>query len=136
GMMGIGPENMMWAVGASNIIWGTAGFFVVGLLTKQGRWMHLWLVSLAVWLVSLMNVAIMGASLIQWAGGLLFILLMMGIGGGVASLIQSEEQTEPETVLPEEPAGEALPSAEEIAPGVWFYEKNGRHDGPVTAGRL
>lgn len=136
----VDSERMVWAMAASNMIWGTAGFFIAAMLTRQNRWAHLWQVSLAVWVLSLMNVLIMGATLAQWVGGLVFILLMMGIGGGIASLIVSEGKTESSPSSPEandeETRNEAFPAPEEIAPGAWFYERGGRYDGPVRAGKI
>ena len=75
--------------GLLNIGVVTIGFVISGLLAPAtGRWTHLWLVAMGVWLFGLINVAISFITVMQWEASLAAILIAMGIGGGVSSLFK------------------------------------------------
>ncbi len=79
------PSVYREALALSNLVFGSVGFLIVGLLNRMGRWRHLLQVAFLSWIGSLINLAF-GMNLAHWALGLIFILIIMGIGGGVAAL--------------------------------------------------
>ncbi len=87
---GVGGKPIpMPALALANFVFGTLGFAIAGCLTPTSaneRFQHLSQVAVGVWLCSLVNVAF-GVTIPQWfaAGG--FILVLMGLGGGISLLI-------------------------------------------------
>ncbi|HLY58550.1 MAG TPA: hypothetical protein VKS60_23510 [Stellaceae bacterium] len=76
------------ALGLSNLVFGTVGFVISGCLAPPGRWRHLLLVAVGVWLLSLANVAFMGVPFLQWAFLVIPIAIIMGVGGGLSYLFR------------------------------------------------
>lgn len=79
---------VMIALGISNIIFTTIGFVIAGCLKVVHRWLHLFIVALCLWLLGLINVFFFNFSMLEWALGFIAILVAMGIGGGIASLLR------------------------------------------------
>jgi len=78
------PGRFALAIAVSNILFMTAGFTLSGALAKTDRFKHLLKVALGVWLFSLVNILLGISNLVQWAFALIFILLAMGLGGGLS----------------------------------------------------
>ena len=78
------------AIALSNVLLGTIGFVISGCLAPARRWNHLAAVALGVWITGLVNVAIMGITLMQWAASAVLIALMMGLGGALSYLFRRE----------------------------------------------
>lgn len=93
---GVGTAVMTLAL--TNMFSMLVGFFIASYLTPERRWTHLGALALATWLVGLFNVAFFGVTLADWMGSLLFILILMGLGGGMATLLS--RQTIPAPPLP------------------------------------
>jgi hypothetical protein len=88
GVMGAAQSpKALIAIGFSNLLFGIVGFTIVGALAKTNRFRHLLVVTVGTWLTSLSNVAIFGVGLRQWALSLLFLLVIMLIGGGISFLL-------------------------------------------------
>lgn len=85
-------ETYAVTLGLTNILFGSIGFLIAGLLVTRDRWAHLCHVGFASWLLSLVNLAF-GVSLIQWLFAIVFIAVMMAIGGGMAALIRPGNQS-------------------------------------------
>lgn len=81
------PESKLYTLASVNLVFTAVGFAISGVLARFARFSHLWKVAVALWLVGLVNVFLVGASLGQWALSLVFILVAMGIGGSVSYLI-------------------------------------------------
>lgn len=82
---GMGSAQMTLAL--TNMVSMLVGFFIASYLTPERRWTHLGILALATWLVGLLNVAFFGVTIADWMGSLLFILITMGLGGGLATLL-------------------------------------------------
>lgn len=70
------------------VVLGAAGFAISGHLTPVGRWKHLCLVAIGVWLLF----GLQTMSDFDWAGWTttaLYIALSMGLGGGASYFIKS-----------------------------------------------
>jgi len=88
GLMGAAQSpKAMIAIGFSNLVLGIVGFAIVGALAKANRFRHLLVVTIAVWITSLVNVPIFGVGIGHWALSLLFLLLIMLVGGGISLLL-------------------------------------------------
>ncbi len=86
GVTGAPRENLLVGYAVANIIFGTVGFTISGCMAKVGRWKHLFVVAVGVWLVSLVNIFIGPISIADWLFGLVFIVFMMAVGGGLSCL--------------------------------------------------
>ena len=90
-------DSQVFALAISNLLLGSLGFLIAGLLTKSERKKHLIHVALAVWLGGLINLAF-GYPVTQWLISGFFVMIMMAIGCGVANFmspqIDSEEAKE------------------------------------------
>jgi len=88
GVMGAAqsPKSLI-AIGVSNLLFGIVGFTIVGALAKVNRFRHLLIVAVATWITSLTNVFVFGVGFGQWALSLLFLLVIMLIGGGISLLL-------------------------------------------------
>jgi hypothetical protein len=73
------------AIAISNIVLSVVGFFIAGCLTKSLRFQHLSVVALCVWLVSAHNI-LLGVSFLQWVFSSVYVLITMGVGGGLSLL--------------------------------------------------
>lgn len=71
----------------ANLCFGSVGFAISGCLATGNRWKHLGYVALFCWLTSLINV-VFGLPVVQWFLGVLFMPLVMGIGGGVSYIFK------------------------------------------------
>ena len=91
-----GPERdaqrFMLAVAASNLLLGTVGFTIAGCLSPPGRWRHLSVVAVGVWLAGLINVAFVGVTIPQWIGSVIFIAIIMGIGGALSYVFKRDSK--------------------------------------------
>lgn len=74
-------------VAASNLVLGTVGFLLCGRGTRVFRGRHLFTVAAGVWLLSLVNVALLGITLGQWLASALAIFVACVIGGGLSALL-------------------------------------------------
>ena len=75
------------AIAISNVLFSIIGFVVVGCLVGGRRWKHLLVVTVILWLTSLINL-IFGIGLRQWLISLPVLLILMGIGGGISYLFR------------------------------------------------
>jgi len=83
-------ERFMMAVAVSNFLLGTVGFTISGCLAPPGRWRHLALVALGVWLTSLINVILFGFTIPEWIGVAVFTGITMGLGGSISYIFKRE----------------------------------------------
>jgi hypothetical protein len=79
-------QQYLLAIAAGNLLFMVIGFTISGALAKTARFKHLIQVALGVWLLGLLNLVIGSATIAQWAIGIVFILVAMGIGGGLSFL--------------------------------------------------
>jgi len=86
GITGAEGNRYVLGIAFANLIFGTVGFCISGCLSKSNRWKHLNIVALGVWLVGLINVSIIPITIISWFFGIIFIYIMMGIGGGLSCI--------------------------------------------------
>lgn len=77
-----------FAVAASNFLLGAVAFTIVGCLTPTPRWRQLTTVAAVAWLTSLINVVWFGITMSQWIHGIIFMAVIMGIGGGLSYLFK------------------------------------------------
>lgn len=82
---GIGSAVMTLAL--TSVFAMLVGFSIASYLTTEYRWTHLGALALATWLTGLLNVAFFGVTIPDWMGSLLFILIAMGLGGGIGTLL-------------------------------------------------
>lgn len=102
------------AIGISNLLFSTLGFFITGCLTVESRWLHLWLVGLGLWIASLLNVAFGVATVVQWMFASIFIAITLGIGGGLSALVRRKQPSQ--RLESETPAGAPLAEEEPRQP--------------------
>lgn len=76
------------AIATSNFLLGTVAFTIVGCLTPTARWRYLAIVAAVAWLTSLINVVWFGSKISQWLDGIIFMAVIMGIGGGLSYLFR------------------------------------------------
>lgn len=79
---------MLW-LGASNLVFGTLAFAICGVRAPGRRWLHLAFVAFGSWIAGLVNVLFLGLTVAQWAAGIVFIALIMGLGGAVSFLFRA-----------------------------------------------
>lgn len=82
------PGQIMLWIALSNLILGSIAFTLIGCLAPAPRWRHLGFVALASWVTGLINVIFMDVTAIQWIGSVIFIAIIMGIGGGLSHLLK------------------------------------------------
>ncbi len=96
GLVGLYDQPLhILAIAVSNLVFSIIGFTISGCLAKVERFKHLFKVTVLVWLFSLINVVLGFASITQWIFSILFILVAMGIGGGISFLIVKSDQKTP-----------------------------------------
>ncbi len=94
GVAYLGTELTDSAVGAYNIIAMTATFAVLGGLTRNNRFYHLFIVAIVVWSVSVVNVWFSDAEPIYWLASIFWALATMCVGGAVSlKLIPPQDTT-------------------------------------------
>lgn len=81
-----GEEFPTLALSMANFLFGTVGFIISGCLTKINRFRHMVKVAIGVWLISLVNIPLAGTTLGRWFLSIIFILVMMVIGGRISFL--------------------------------------------------
>jgi hypothetical protein len=80
------------AVGTSNLLFGTVGFAISGCLAVGSRWRHLFYVAIGVWLVSLTRELFVGFDIVLWLCTVIFVALMMGLGGAVSFIFRKDDK--------------------------------------------
>jgi hypothetical protein len=80
-------------VALSNLLLGTLGFLLCGRRARGFRGRHLFTVALLVWLVSIVNVPLLGITIGQWLASALAIFVACLVGGGLAAALFSWERT-------------------------------------------
>ncbi len=83
------PEVIMGTIAILNIITVSIGFWIVGCLYKKEvkeRFNYLGYVGIAVWLFGLVNIALGVSTLVQWFASVIFVIICLGIGGGLSLL--------------------------------------------------
>ncbi|MGQ0700097.1 MAG: hypothetical protein ACT4PZ_17860 [Panacagrimonas sp.] len=91
--------NMLLAIALSNFLFALIGFTVAGCLARTNRFRHLLVVTVIVWVLSIANVFLLHAPLINWFYSLPFLLLVMGLGGAVSFLfVKKPTQTDGQQV--------------------------------------
>jgi hypothetical protein len=82
----LNPNNLnISAIAISNILLSSVGFFIAGCLTKSSRFQHLLIVALCVWVLGAHNM-LLGTTFLQWVFSSIFVLITMGVGGGLSLL--------------------------------------------------
>jgi hypothetical protein len=74
-------------VALSNLLLGTLGFLLCGRRTPGFRGRHLFTVAALVWLLSVVNVPLLGITIGQWLASALAIFVACLVGGGLAALV-------------------------------------------------
>ena len=87
----LNSQRGMLAIIASNLLLGTIGFIISGCLASGNRWRHLVYVAVGVWLAGLMNL-FFGINIIQWLFSVIFIALMMGLGGALSYIFRRDDR--------------------------------------------
>ena len=90
GMNGvIDPKAAMGTIAILNIITISIGFWIVGCLYKKSakeRFNYLGYVGIAVWLFGLINIILKISTVTQWFASIIFVIICLGIGGGLSLL--------------------------------------------------
>lgn len=84
------PNQFVIAIALANLLFGTAAFTLIGCLAPPSRWPHLFFVALITWLMSAVNIVLIGSSVEQWLSSSIAVLIMMGIGGAISFLFKRE----------------------------------------------
>jgi hypothetical protein len=79
-------------VALSNLVLGTLGFLLCGRGTRRFRGRHLFTVAALVWLVSFVNVPLLGITVGQWLASALAIFVACLVGGGLAAALFSARE--------------------------------------------
>jgi len=87
------PQRFTMALAASNLLLGTIGFTIAGCLAPKPRWNHLAYVALGTWLAGLINVLFFHVKLTQWMTSGFFVLVIMGVGGGLSYVFKKDTQS-------------------------------------------
>jgi hypothetical protein len=72
---------------AASVLFGALGFAVAAWLTRDGRLLHLIVVSIGMWVVSALNI-LLGIPFLAWLLSIVGILPVMFLGLGLALLIE------------------------------------------------
>jgi uncharacterized membrane protein (GlpM family) len=96
------PQQVVLALMVSNFIFSIVGFCITGILVKTERFKTLLVVALICWLLSALNMLFVPTfGPLQWVFSSVFLLVTMGIGGGLSYLFapavpnQNELEAEP-----------------------------------------
>ncbi|WES29928.1 hypothetical protein [Varunaivibrio sulfuroxidans] len=81
------PAGGSAAIAFGNIAFTTVGFIISGCLSKKHRFKHGFKVSLALWILSLVNVFFFGATLATWLIAPVVFLACMAVGVGISFLL-------------------------------------------------
>jgi|SRR6185436_14288661 len=92
GASSLDQSQYVLAIAASNLLLGTVGFTISGVLAPLGRWRHLGIVAFWVWITGLLNVLLNVVTIPQWIGGSIFVAMMMGLGGALSYLFKRDSQ--------------------------------------------
>ena len=84
------PNRLTATLALVNLFFGTLGFTISGYLAPHPRWNHLAYVALGTWLTSLVNVLFFHVKFTQWMTGGFFVLVIMGVGGGLSYLFKKD----------------------------------------------
>jgi hypothetical protein len=84
------PGRALAAIVVSNFLLGTVAFTIAGCLAPPPRWRHLCFVALGAWLTSLINVVFFKVTIAQWFSGIMFMGIIMAIGGGLSYLFKRD----------------------------------------------
>ena len=84
GLTGAEGAQANTAVIASNTIFAIVGFSISGAIAKHHRFKHLARVALVLWGVSLLNIPLLGGTIIHWLIGIFWIFAWMGLGGALS----------------------------------------------------
>jgi|SRR5436190_3199937 len=84
------PHRLTMVLALSNLFFGTLGFTISGYLAPSPRWNHLAYVALGTWLTSLINVLFFHVKVTQWMTAGFFMLVIMGVGGGLSYLFKKD----------------------------------------------
>jgi hypothetical protein len=82
-------ETYTTVIAIISFITTTAGFWIVGCLNKENiekRFSYLGYVGIAVWLFGIINILIGLSNITLWALSSIFVLICLGIGGGLSLL--------------------------------------------------
>lgn len=84
---GIPAPLAMVGLMVSNLVLSVAAFCIAGVLIKTDRFKTLLVVALICWLFSAFNMRVIPTfTVLQWAIGLVFLLVTMAVGGGLSYL--------------------------------------------------
>lgn len=89
------PTRFTIAVAVSNFFMGLVGFTIAGCLAPRQRWIHLRWVALGAWISGLLSVVLGMATISQWAYGIVFIALIMGLGGALSYAFKPASKDRP-----------------------------------------
>ena len=87
------PATRFKAFVLSNLFLQIVGFTIGGCITKTKRIKHLFIVSIGVWIVNLLNIVSGASTFALWLVSLLPTLLMMLIGGALSFLFVRTPKT-------------------------------------------
>jgi hypothetical protein len=106
GSSGLPPPQAMLALMVSNFVFCIIAFCITGALVKTERFKTLSVVALVCWLLSALNMLFVpGFGPVQWVFSSVFMLVTMGIGGGLSYLFARAvpKQNELEVIPPPPP---------------------------------
>ena len=83
-------QNPQAILVVSNLLLGTVAFTIAGCLAPPPRWRHLGFVALGSWLTSLINVVFFKVTIAQWFASIIFLGIIMSIGGGISYLFKKD----------------------------------------------
>lgn len=96
----LGPNAMMdpriqLSISFSSFVFGIVGFTIAGALVKVSRFKHLFIVAVAVWLISATALLVAPVTLQQWLWGLPFNTVVALIGGCLSFVFVRAPKVEP-----------------------------------------
>jgi len=84
-------------VGIITSLGAIVAFTIVGSLVPSGRWYHLFLVAVGVWLTTLALIPLYDYTVWRWFGGSFWLAVNMGIGGGISYVFKKTPKPPPNT---------------------------------------
>jgi hypothetical protein len=103
---GLPPPQAVLALVVSNFVFSVVAFCITGVRVKTERFKTLFVVALICWLLSALNMLLIPTfTPVQWVFSSVFILVTMGIGGGLSYLFAPAvpKQNELEATPPQPP---------------------------------